>query len=139
MNLMAEHARELLGMPPEWNGYAFEAIGHTIDKKTKTLSGAKLLKVSGAVAPPLTKGDYKGDPNWKKKDKATDKTACFTPEEHEQWLKQWEEKTGKCSKCEGKGEVISSWKIGQGFKFKLCEICGGTGKAALSSSDGKED
>lgn len=128
MNLMTEHARELLGMPPEWQGHTFEAMGHTMNYETNTLSNARLFRVRGAVAPLLTKGRCKGGRNWKKRDKETDKTTYFTPEEHEQWLKQWEDKTGLCSKCQGSGEVFFSWSREEGTKLKQCERCGGTGK-----------
>lgn len=122
MYLMTEHAKELLGMPPEWSGYEFEAIGRTANQE------AKLLRVKGAVAPPITKGARKGQPNWRKLVKATELEAFFTPSEHNEWCQKWEKKTGLCAECSGKGEVFSSWKSGEGTKFKPCKACAGTGK-----------
>ena len=122
MNLMIEHAKELLGMPPEWDGYEFEAIGRTVNQETK------LLRVKGAIAPPITKGERKGRPNWRKLDKSTEREAFFTPAEHDEWCRKWEQKTGLCAECTGKGEVFSSWKAGEGTTFKPCKVCGGTGK-----------
>ena len=41
---MIEHAKELLGMPPEWDAYKFEAIGRTVNHEAKRFS------VKGAIA-----------------------------------------------------------------------------------------
>lgn len=122
MNLLTEHARELLGMPPEWNAYQFEAIGRTVNQETK------LIRVKGAIAPPITKGKRKGMPNWRELDKATEREAYFTPAEHDDWCLQWERKTGNCSKCLGKGEVFASWNVTDGVKTKPCAACSSTGK-----------
>lgn len=124
MNLLTEHAKELLGMPPEWDAYEFEAIGRTADNRE-----AKLIRVAGAVAPPKTRGKYKGLPNWDKRDPATEKTAYFTPAEHEEWTRQWEQKNGKCAECLGRGEKIAGWSAASGTRYKPCEKCGSTGKA----------
>lgn len=123
MNLLTEHAKELLGMPPEWDAYEFEAIGRTADQRE-----AKLIRVVGAVAPPKTRGKYKGLTNWYKRDLATEKTAYFTPTEHEEWTRQWEQKTGKCSECMGRGEKIVGWSAASGKRYKPCDKCGATGK-----------
>ena len=124
MNLLTEHAKDLLGMPPEWDAYEFEAIVRTADN-----SAAKLIRVVGAVAPPKTRGKYKGLPNWDKRDPATEKTAYFTPEEHEEWTRQWEQKTGKCAECLGRGEKMAGWSAASGARYKPCDKCGATGKA----------
>lgn len=125
MDLYTEHARELLGMPPEWDSYHLEAIGHTPDD-----SATKLIRVTGAVAPMKTRGKYKGLPNWDKRDPATDKTAYFTPEEHDRWVQEWEKKTGKCSDCTGSGKRYAGWSVAEGTTYKPCKTCGETGMAA---------
>jgi hypothetical protein len=118
MNLLIEHAREMLNMPPEWDGYELEAIG---GEKTK------LLRVVGAVAPIKTRGKNKGSRDWSKLDKTTEKTAYFTPEEHQQWVSDWEKKTGKCSYCCGTGKVFARWNSVTGTEYKPCLKCGSTG------------
>lgn len=123
MNLLEEHAREVVGMPPEWEAYEYAAIGRTINQD------AKLIRVKGAIAPKKTKGANKGLPNWRKADKATEREAYFTPAEHDKWCSEWEQKTGKCSECTGKGEVFASWSATDGTKHKPCKKCGGTGQA----------
>lgn len=41
-------------------------------------------------------------PNWDKRDPATEITAYFTPAEHKEWTRQWEQETGKCADCLGR-------------------------------------
>ena len=133
MNLLTEHARELLGMPPEWSGYEFEAIGHTADQRE-----AKLIRVVGAIAPAKTRGKDKGQPNWRKLDPATEKTAYFTPAEHDDWTRQWEQKTGKCSVCLGRGEKWAGWSAESGHRYKPCDKCAATGKTPNGEVSGAE-
>lgn len=123
MNLLTEHARELLGMPPEWDSYEFEAIG--------AMPGhpPKLIRVAGAVAPPKVSGKNKGEPNWRKRDPATDKTAYFSPAEHEAWEATWEQKTGKCAECVGTGQKMAGWDVKTGVRYKPCVKCGASGKS----------
>lgn len=118
MNLMAEHARQLVNMPADWEVYDFEAIGGT---------PAKLIRVTGAIAPFKTRGKGKGQRNWKKRDKSTERTAYFTPEEHRLFLECWEKTTGKCSACIGTGEVFARWSVDNGTEYKPCSKCGATG------------
>ena len=120
IDLMTEHARELLKAPPEWDVYKWEAIGGSRDTPTK------LLRLDGAVAPAKTRGKYKGRPDWKAADKATERTAYFTPQEHAEWRKGWELRTGKCSECVGIGEVFQSWHFERGTTYRTCACCGGS-------------
>lgn len=76
---------------------------------------------------PKKSGKYKGMPNWRKLDKATEKTTYFSPDEHDEWLKQWEAKTGKCAECAGKGEVLARRSVADGTTYKPCPKCGGSG------------
>jgi len=124
MDMLSEHAREMLGMPPEWSAYYFKAIGHS-----SVESNTKLIQVKGAVAPLITRGKHKGAPNWRKSDKTTEREVFFTPGEHDEWCRQWEVRTGKCSKCMGSGKVFARWSITEGTSYKPCSTCNGTGKA----------
>lgn len=117
-------------MPPEWDGYHFECIGQPRD--------TKLIRVTGAVAPLKTRGKSKGCHNWRKMDKTTEKTAFFTPAEHDDWLKAWEQKTGKCANCAGTGETLFRWSVANGVENKLCGKCSGTGKQPNAKSEGAE-
>ncbi len=121
VNMYAEYAREMLNAPLGWDAYRFEAIGGI---------QTKLIEVTGAVAPLKIKGKYKGFPNWKKMDKATQATAYFTPEEHERWLRQWEQKTGRCSACGGDGKELARWSAQEGATYRACKKCDGAGRSA---------
>lgn len=123
MNLLTEHAKDLLGMPADWDAYEFEAIGRTADQP------AKLYRVTGAVAPIKSRGKYKGQPNWDRLDKSTLKTAYFTPAEHDDWASQWSKRTGKCLECMGRGERFAGWSKKAGTHYKPCDKCGATGIA----------
>ena len=133
MNLMIEHAREVVKMPPEWSGYEFEAIGRTASQETK------LMRVKGAIAPPLTKGKRKGQPNWSKADKTTEREAYFTPAEHDEWCRQWEIRTGLCAQCTGKGEVFARWSTTDGTTYKPCKACDATGKTPNAGNERPAD
>lgn len=125
MNLYSEHARELLGMPQEWRWYRIQAIGYTQEDPA-----IKLIRVTGAIAPMKKRGKYKGLPNWKMCDRSTDKTAYFTPTEHDRWVREWENKTGKCADCTGSGKRHVGWSKAEGAKYMPCKKCGETGMAA---------
>ena len=134
LNLMIEHARELVQAHPEWDGYDFEAIGHSDDG-----SGAKLIRITGAVAPKKMRGKNKGERNWKLRDRATERTAYFTPDEHAAWVKAWQERTGLCHVCAGEGEMLENWSAANGVTMKPCSTCAGTGKAHNADAGGDGD
>ena len=125
MNLLTEHARELVAMPPEWDAYEWEVIG-----RESASTEAKLYRVVGAVAQLKTRGKYKGHPNWDKLDRDTVKTAYFTPAEHEAWVLEWERKTGLCAECTGSGQRSVGWSAAGGKRYKPCSKCEATGKTA---------
>jgi hypothetical protein len=121
LNLIEQQARELAGMGDNWRAYHFEAIGNP---------GAFVCdKITGAVVPLITRGNRKGRPNWKAKDKATIRVVYITKEQHEAWLVKWEQTTGKCSACEGSGQRVVSASVVDGTKYKPCGACKGTGLA----------
>lgn len=122
MSLYHEHARDLLKMPPEWKMYRFEVMDHD-----NPIRDARTICISGAVAPLITRGDHKGQPNWRKLDRSTDRKAYFTVAEHRTWVQTWEQNTGKCSQCEGSGsERLPTGR--QGVVIQTCGRCRGSGK-----------
>jgi hypothetical protein len=123
LNLYEEHARELVGMPAEWMAYHFEVIGNLRDE------AAQVIQIHGAVAPLKVRGKYRGRPDWRKADKATERTAYFTPAIHQAWLMTWEARTGKCSRCAGDGKVMRSWSKDTGTTYTECSRCMGTGES----------
>ena len=117
MQLLDEHVRELLNMSDDWEIYFFESLD------------GKCFKLIGAVAPLKKSGKNKGEKNWAKLDKATEKTVYITPDGHRVWMQQWETKTGKCSQCVGTGQELIGWSIKTGKVMRPCKKCSGSGNA----------
>jgi hypothetical protein len=133
--LLCVHARESLGMPPEWEVYAMECGP---EERLIARQEPLYYKVKGAVAPFKTRG-----PNarkcraWDKRDKATDKTFVCSPAEHEAWSQAWSERTGLCTECAGAAQVLQSWSATDGTTYRPCNKCNATGKAATRQEAGK--
>lgn len=118
--LLELHAIEKYALPENWSSYRYECF-------PKTCGETLYYQLTGMVAPPKTKGPNKGRPNWKNGDRNT-KFVCIIPvSEHEQWLKTWELKTGKCSGCEGTGKALAQWSVIKGSEYRECSKCKGTG------------
>lgn len=69
--------RHKYDLPQDWHGFKFESL--------EPLSKSPGLLVTGAVTPPLTRGKHAGRPNWRARDKATDKTLLVLNTEFEAW------------------------------------------------------
>lgn len=113
----AEHAKEKYSLPADWAVYRWICQP---GGRHETL----YFEIRGAVAP-LKKS---GSRNWRKRDKTTDHTCILPIKEHEDWLRSWEVKHGKCSECEGRGQAWCGWSESDGHKYKTCPACEGTGK-----------
>ena len=120
INLYEEHAREKAGLSNEWQAYRFETFPHTGE--------ALYIEVTGAVAPQKQRGKYKGRPNWRKLDKSTLATIVLPMIEHTAWVRDWEARTEKCSRCVGEGQVMASYSVESGMTYKECPMCQGTGQ-----------
>lgn len=129
---MEDHAREKLGMPPEWHAFKFEKIGNYPNYLCSAVTGA-------VVTTMFQSGPRKDRPNWKTRDKGTERTAYLTPDEHDAWKAAWEARTGKCSRCEGKGQLPQSWSREEGAKYRPCEACGGSGVTVAKAQPAKTE
>lgn len=123
--LLEIHAREVAKMPDEWEVYAWECIGEPV----------KVVEVKGCFKPPtITRGPRKGQSNWRKRDKTSERIVHITPEEHKAWIGKWVERTGLCVRCVGKGEVLASIGV-SGTTYRECPKCSGTGKVQTVAVD----
>lgn len=115
-------AREKSGQGPNWRVYRWEYL--------REFHGCRL---TGAVAPLLTRGPNAGQPNWRKLDKATERTIGITDAERDAHEIRWERETWQCADCVGVGtQPHSCSKQPDGTYVKTrrdCAKCGGTGKA----------
>jgi hypothetical protein len=121
-DMLELHARELARMPDTWSAFRFECF-----PKPPEPRGTLYYEVEGAVCPLKTAGKGRGQPNYRKMDRATRKTITITVAEQERWETEWAAATGKCPKCMGTGEVFARWAKGEGTTLKPCDPCGGTG------------
>ena len=119
MNLLSEHARELLKAAPEWEAYSIELLPHAPQKAT-------VIRVQGVVAPLMSNGRR----NWRKGDKSTRAETYIPIADHMAWLRAWEQRTGKCWECEGTGRTLKSAGPAGTF-YRPCAKCAGTGKPTV--------
>lgn len=112
--MLPEHAREKAGMPPEWHWFNMRCMPPSNEPVI-------YFEITGAVAPMKTRGKDAGRAhNWRKLDKSTLRTVCITPKEHDDWKRAWEKKTGKCSECQGTGQIMAGWSKVYGTKYRPC-------------------
>ena len=103
----------------KWIGYRCE---------TKESPHGHYFEVVGAVCPAYIRGEKKGKPNYSKADKTTEKVVTFTPQEHDDFVENWELKNKLCMKCKGKGSSATAWNSTKGaYNCRECDRCNGTG------------
>lgn len=113
------HAREMAGETPDWRAYRFESIGNPGEPPAA-------YRVRGARVP-LAKD---GKPNWRKKERATDREIVIAHDAHEAWLDAWEEREGRCKRCLGAGRVWRGWSRDAGHRYATCPRCSGVGRVS---------
>src|SRR5262249_42784812 len=122
-NFWTEAAREKYNLPPEWEWFKLEAIG--------PINGPRDIMITGAVAPLKISGKYKGQHDWKKRDKSTEVRCVITEAEHTAFCLRFEAKTGSCFQCKGIGQQVTGWSSTEGTTYRTCTRCGGSGKAKV--------
>jgi len=122
-NLMEMHARERAGMGEDWTVFLYRWMPP---------GGPPIyLEMTGAVAPQYRTGPRKGRTNYRRRDRATERTVYIRVEEHDAWLARWEGETGQCRGCAGVGD--KPWRSGpDGTETRPCHRCGGSGKALMT-------
>ncbi len=73
-------------------------------------------------------GAKNGRPRWGPKKSLT--TVAISKRDIADEEERFEKETGKCAACEGKGEVVYSFSVTEGTKYRQCDKCKGSGKAA---------
>ena len=58
-------------------------------------------------------------------------TVIISDLDHIECIGSYEIETGKCSRCEGKGEEGKNWTLETGWAYTSCRRCKGTGKATV--------
>ena len=124
-NLVAEYLRERDGLPSDWVYVTMKVLDH-VGKNPKDW---QFVQYEGAVYPHLiTRGPRKGQPNFRKPEPGTQRVCVVDQHAFDAWIPSWEERTGKCSKCDGSGQAWAGWSAASGTKFRPCPRCNETGK-----------
>jgi hypothetical protein len=98
------------------------------------------FELTGCFPPPVVKcGPNAGHPNWKRRDRSTEKVIRFSLSDHAAWICSWEQATGKCSECVGTGSVFASWSRDTGTCERPCKRCRGTGQGTQLGSSAEEN
>ena len=87
------------------------------------------VELSGAVYGKYVKGPKRGRPNYKLKDKGSERTFVVPVAEYAEWEKDWIVRTGNCPRCTGEGKTVSRMDFVEGkTHYVPCRDCGGSGK-----------
>lgn len=118
---LEQHAREMLGLPPDWRVFRWQVVGKPgPDAYGVTLTGA-------VVRDTYQRGPRKGTPHWGKRLRDTECAVTIPTALHKTWLAQWERDTGKCHVCKGTGQEWVGWSKEKGDKYRTCSRCDGAG------------
>lgn len=112
-------AREKAQMPEAWQVFRFECLPHG--------EPTIYYELTGAIVPLKTKGDGKGQPNWRKMDKATKRRVVMSIEAADALAAAWSLRTGLCINCTGSGKTLMGWSKASGREYQPCKDCDGTG------------
>jgi hypothetical protein len=115
-----EIVREGLGIPG-WEAARFEVI-------------TRGFLVEGAVVRVKTRGRNKGDHAWPRRSDPTWRKVVVTTGEAVGWLLARERATGRCSDCDGRGEVVASVSATRPTVYRTCPRCSGSGHAPGAAS-----
>lgn len=131
IDFLEMHARDKGKLPTQWRAYRYRRLP---ERSAECL----YLGVTGAVVPDKVKGKYKGHPNWRAKERSHETEIYFTPQEHHDWLLQWERSNNMCHACEGSGMAVYGWSVADGEQRAKCVRCNGTGLPPASSAQAGE-
>jgi len=129
-NLFVEHARELLGMGPDWHMSSWRSMDW---KKYGFQNPAGRIRITGSCVPSLPDGRL----CWEYEVKGTRKSVMIRNDDHDAWVLAWEKRTGICSTCYSEaqphpGLENMGWDHIKGILLETCRRCKGTAKAPVS-------
>ena len=123
MNLWAEHAREVLGAPPEWRMASIEVMRSEYLRVDHDMRPEERIRITGAVVPLLKRGAWKGRPNWRKVPKRKRDQVILRAEEHWAWCEEWEKRNSTCYWCLGAGRLMTGFNVVDGARWEPCPRC----------------
>lgn len=124
-----EHAKQRdPTLSPEWEPYLYEVIGDHRDRN------ASLIKITGAVAPLVSRGPNRGRRNWRRMQRDTVREFFFTADDHDLFVDEWERTTDRCKRCFGYGKEVQSVGV-SGTTYRKCRRCHGTGERPTDTQE----
>jgi len=116
INDIMEIAAEKVGIEG-WVGYQWEK-----------LTGGNV--VTGQVPDGVySSGPRKGEPRFRNHAEAHKKTVAISDADVQEAAKAYENKSGCCWYCKGKGRVFAGWSSANGTRYKPCDYCKASGFA----------
>jgi hypothetical protein len=107
------------GLPEDFRFFKFEAVGETGEDYSGTM-------LTGVICPLVATGPRKGRPNWKAKDKTTQRKFFVPDSAVAQEEQAYESETGKCAECMGSGKQVHSVSAKAGTTYRPCRKCKGS-------------
>jgi hypothetical protein len=115
-------SRRKLDETPDWESFAWTRIGD-MDGKKMPMD----FLVKGGVPRLLKSGPRKGEKTWRD---AKTRECLVTEVEINAEMARYETETGNCSDCGGSGKEWAGWSADGGTKYRACNKCDGSGRAA---------
>lgn len=116
-DLYSLYLRETHGLPDGWRWWEGSSSTDEVPEG--------FVRFRGAVAP---LNERTGEPNWRKKDKETERTFFVKRDDFEAWSKARAERLNECLKCRGTGVYVYGWHRDHGRLSKTCPQCNGSGE-----------
>lgn len=106
-------ARTLLKQPDTWEAYSWKVLRRDV---------LGLTEIVGAIPVRIKKTGRRVWP------KGPGQTVVVSDEECAAALLAWERVHNACAGCGGDGRVLAGYRQELGYRYRPCDICGGTGK-----------
>lgn len=107
------------GVPEGWHWYSLRSIGESREHGGVLIKGAVCMTT-------FVRGKRKGENNWSKRDRKTERELFATFAQLEMCRAQWERDTGKCGVCGGDGQELAGVSASQST-YRPCKACKATG------------
>lgn len=120
-DLYSEYLHETNDLPDGWMWFEVDSDPERVPDG--------YVRFRGAVTPI---GPRTGRPNWRKMDRATERTLFVRWADFAAWKLERARDRGECPDCYGWGEQIASASV-DGRTWRTCRSCSGSGAFAAST------
>lgn len=113
-------------LPEHWYPYRWDA----------SVGPDDFIKITGCEVHVIERGKNKGRPNWRKKVPGTTREYWIHLPTMNEWIKEWEARTGTCIECFNTGREWCGWSVYDGPKYRDCTHCKRKGVTETVQRDG---